>query len=135
MEGVEAGRTGPPVLRKKAAFLGSVSWCCRLNSSSHPKTCVLCAQSLQLYPTLCNPMDCSPRGSSVHGFSRQEYWSGLLCSPPGDLPYPGIKPASPVLQADSLSTEPLRKPRPKDINIPIPRTWVLPYMVKGTLQM
>ena len=29
------------------------------------------------------------------GFSRQEYWSGLSCSPPGDLPNPGIEPASP----------------------------------------
>ena len=28
------------------------------------------------------------------GFSRQEYWSGLQCFPPGDLPNPGIKPAS-----------------------------------------
>ena len=28
------------------------------------------------------------------GFSRQEYWSGLLCPPPGYLPDPGIKPAS-----------------------------------------
>ena len=27
--------------------------------------------------TLCDPMDCSPPGSSVHGFSRQEYWSGV----------------------------------------------------------
>ena len=40
------------------------------------------------------------------GFSRQEYWSGLPCPPPGDLPNPGIKPASLVLQADSLPTEP-----------------------------
>ena len=39
------------------------------------------------------------------GFSRQEYWSGLLCPPPEDLPAPGIKPVSPLapeLQADSL---------------------------------
>ena len=36
------------------------------------------------------------------GFSRQEYWSGLLCPPPRDLPNPGIKPGSPALQADSL---------------------------------
>ena len=36
------------------------------------------------------------------GFSRQEYWSGLPCPPPGNLPYPGIKPLSPALQADSL---------------------------------
>ena len=28
------------------------------------------------------------------GFSRQEYWSGLPCPPPGDLPNPGIQPAS-----------------------------------------
>ena len=31
------------------------------------------------------------------GFSRQEYWSGLPCSPPGDLPDAGIKPVSPAL--------------------------------------
>ena len=39
------------------------------------------------------------------GFSRQEYWSGLPCPPPGDLPDPGVKPASPevpALQVDSL---------------------------------
>jgi len=39
------------------------------------------------------------------GFPRQEYWSGLPCPPPGDLPSPGIKPASPeapVSQADSI---------------------------------
>ena len=36
------------------------------------------------------------------GFSRQEYWSGLPCPPPGDLPDPGIKSASPELLADSL---------------------------------
>ena len=51
------------------------------------------AKSLQSCPTLCDPMDCSPPGSSVHGgFSKQEYWSGLPCPPPGDLPDPGIKP-------------------------------------------
>jgi len=40
------------------------------------------------------------------GFSRQEYWSGLPCPPPGDLPDPGIKLRSPTLQADSLPSEP-----------------------------
>ena len=44
------------------------------------------------------------------GFSRQEYWSGLPCPPPGDLPDPGIEPASPALQVDSLPTEPPGKP-------------------------
>ena len=35
-------------------------------------------------------------------FSSQEYWSGLLCPPPRDLPNPGTEPRSPTLQADSL---------------------------------
>ena len=44
------------------------------------------------------------------GFSRHEYWSGLLCLSPGDLPDPGIKPRSPAPQADSLPSEPPGKP-------------------------
>ena len=40
------------------------------------------------------------------GFSWQEYWNGLPCPPPRDLPDPGIKPASPVSQADSSPAEP-----------------------------
>ena len=36
------------------------------------------------------------------GFSRQEYWSGVPLSSPGDLPDPGIGPRSPTLQADAL---------------------------------
>ena len=39
------------------------------------------------------------------GFSRQEYWSGLPCPPPGDLPDPGIKPVSLLhWQAGSFTT-------------------------------
>ena len=49
----------------------------------------------------CNPADCSLPGAS-EGFSRQEYWSGLPFPPPGGLPDPGIEPASPALQVDSL---------------------------------
>ena len=45
------------------------------------------------------------------GFSRQEYWSGLLFPSPGDLPNPGIEPRSPALQADALSSEPPGKPQ------------------------
>ena len=40
------------------------------------------------------------------GFSRQEYWSGLPFSSPGDLPDPGTESRSPAFQADSLPTEP-----------------------------
>ena len=45
------------------------------------------------------------------GFSKQEYWSGLPFPSPGDLPNPGIKPRSPALQADTLSSEPPGKPK------------------------
>ena len=44
------------------------------------------------------------------GFSKPEYWSGLPCPPPGDLPNPGIKPRSPALKADSLPSDPPGKP-------------------------
>ena len=46
-------------------------------------------------------------------FSKQEYWSGFLFPPPGDLPNPGIEPGSPTLQADALLSEPPGKPTAK----------------------
>ena len=58
----------------------------------------LCVHA-QACPTLCDPTDWCPPGSSVHGIFRQEYWSGLPCPPPGDLPNPGIKPTSPMSPA------------------------------------
>ena len=45
------------------------------------------------------------------GFSRQEYWSGLPCPPPGALPNAVIKPGSPALQAHSLPSESPGKPK------------------------
>ena len=50
--------------------------------------------------TLCNPMVCSPLGSSVHGILE---WVAIAFS--RDLPNPGIKPGSPALQADSATRE------------------------------
>ena len=44
------------------------------------------------------------------GFSRQEYWSGLPFPSPGDLPNPGIKPASPASAGRFLTTELPGKP-------------------------
>ena len=43
-------------------------------------------------------------------FSRQEYWSGLPCPPPGDGPNPGIKPRSPALEGEFVTTDPPEKP-------------------------
>ena len=54
-------------------------------------------------------------------FSRQEHWSGLPFLSPGVLPNPGIKPGSPTLQADSLPSEPPRKPKAKKGNIKLLR--------------
>ena len=71
--------------------------------SIHVCVCVcVCDQSLL---PLCDPMDCSPPGSSIHGISRQEYWSGVPFPTPGNLPISGIKHTSLCLlhwQADSL---------------------------------
>ena len=57
---------------------------------------------------LCNPMDCSPPGSSVRGLlqARILEWVAIL----GDLPDPGIEPVSPALQADSSLSESPGKP-------------------------
>ena len=55
-------------------------------------------------------MDCAHQAPLSMGFSRKEYWSGLPCPPPGDLPDPGTEPRSPALQADSLPSEPAGKP-------------------------
>ena len=53
------------------------------------------ARSLQLYLTHCNPIDCSPPGSSVRGISPGKNTGvGGHALPPGDLPDPGIGPAS-----------------------------------------
>ena len=51
-------------------------------------TPALHAKSPRLWVTLGDSMDCSPPGRQSLGFSRQEYWSGLPCSSPGDRPEP-----------------------------------------------
>ena len=61
----------------------------------------------QSCPTLCDPMDCSPPGSSVYENCPGKN-IGLGCPPPGDLPNSEIKPRSPTLQADYLPSEPPR---------------------------
>ena len=60
---------------------------------------VLIAQSCL---TVRNPWAVAHQGALSMEFSRQEYWSGLPCPSPGNLPNPQIKPMSPVLQANSL---------------------------------
>ena len=49
------------------------------------------AKSLQSCLTFCDPWTVAHQTPLSVGFSRQEYWSGLPCLPPGDLPDPGVK--------------------------------------------
>ena len=69
------------------------------------KKVVCCALSFS-HVQLCNLRTAAHQPPLSTGFSRQDYWSGLPCPPPGDLPNLGAKPMSSILQADSLPTEP-----------------------------
>ena len=58
------------------------------------ETCCLLTKSCS---TLCDPMDCSPPGSSVHGISQTRMLEQVDIPSPGDLPNPGIEPTHPLL--------------------------------------
>ena len=60
--------------------------------------------------TLCDPVDCSPPGSSVHGLLQARILEWVAISFSRDLPNPRIEPRSPALQADALTFEPPGKP-------------------------
>ena len=83
-------------------------------NSTHMCVCV-CVYVLvaQLCPTLCDPIDDSSPGSSVHGILQARMPEWVAFSSPGDLPDPGIKPKSPTLQANSSPSGPSGKPQPK----------------------
>ena len=55
----------------------------------------MCAQGLSHVRLFMTPWTVAHQAPLSMGFSRQENWSGLSCPPPGDLPDPGIEPASP----------------------------------------
>ena len=61
-------------------------------------------------PLFATPWTAAHQAPLSMEFSRQEYWSGLPCPPPGDLPNPGAEPRSPALYVDSLPAEPPGKP-------------------------
>ena len=88
---------------------------------------------------LCDPVDCSLPDSSVHGISQERIWSGLPFPSPGDLPHPGIEPASlmsPAFASGFFTSEPHRKP---DREWRCEHTWLaekfiwIPYDVGGSL--
>ena len=69
--------------------------------------CVLVTQSC---PTLCDPMDYSPPGSSVQGVLQARILEWVAIPFSRDLPDSGIEPGSPALQVESLPSEPPGKP-------------------------
>ena len=70
-----------------------------------------CAVTSVVYDSSKIPWTVVCQASLPMGFSRQEHWSGFPCPPPGDLPNPGIKLKSPILQGDSLLSEPPGTPK------------------------
>ena len=71
------------------------------------------AKSLPLFLTLCDHMDCFHQAPLSMRYSWQEYWSVLLCPPPGDLFDPMIKSASPAahIAGEFFTAEPPGKPQ------------------------
>ena len=78
-----------------------------LSASTFP-----CIITSLLCLSLCDPMDCSPPGSSIHGDSSGKN-TGVGCRAllQGNLPNPSIKHRSPALQVDSSLSEPPGKPK------------------------
>ena len=64
----------------------------------------------QSCPTLCDSMDCSLPGSSLHRIPQAKVLEWVAISFSRDLPDPGIEPGSPAFQADTLTSEPPGKP-------------------------
>ena len=79
----------------------------RLSEPERKKVKMKSLSRLRLFAT---PWTLTCQAPLSVGFSRQEYWSGLPFSSPGDLPHPAIEPGSPALRADALPCEPPGKP-------------------------
>ena len=83
-----------------------------MNDSTHsPKTLLKwrrCVRA-QLCPTFVTPWTVARQAPLSMGFPRQEYWSGLLFPPPGDLPYPMIKPGFLMSPTSRAGSSPLGK--------------------------
>ena len=72
---------------------------------------LMCACSVtSIVSNSATPWTVACQDSLSLGYSQQEYWNGLPCPPPGDLPSPGIEPGSPALQVDSLPLSHLGSP-------------------------
>ena len=80
---------------------------------------VVMVKSLSRVQLFATPWTVAYQAPPSMGLSRQEYWSGLPFPSPGDLPDPGIKPRSPALEADTLTSEPPGKPKESILSLKI----------------
>ena len=74
-------------------------------------TIVSCCLLAKLFPTLCDYLDCSPPGSSVHGISQARILERVAIPSPGNLPDSGTEPKSLALAGGFFTVEPPGKPR------------------------
>ena len=77
--------------------------------------CAVCVLAVQLCLTLCDPMDYSPPGPSVHGILQARILEWVAMPSSRGSPQPGIESGSPTLQADPLQSEPPGKPQMPNI--------------------
>ena len=82
---------------------------CNTHTHTHTHTHTQCmkvkVKSLSCVRLFATPWTVAYKAPPPMGFSRQEYWSGLPFSSPGDLPNPGIELGSPALHTDALPSE------------------------------
>ena len=89
-----------------------------LPSKYHLIYIYFCCEVTKVCPILLRPHGLLPaRLLCPWGFSRQEYWSGLPCPSPGDLPNPGIESQSPAWAGGFFSSESLGKPNSAVLNM------------------
>ena len=91
-------------------FIADLQYCVRSTAKIFSYIYIYVVKIAQLCLTLCDPMDYSWSGSSVHGIFQVRIleWVGVPFS--RDLPNPGVEPRSPTLQADFLLPESPGKP-------------------------
>ena len=116
-------------------FLDEISiWICR-SKADCPSQCACSVTSS--CPTLCDLMDCSQPGSSVHGIFQARILEWVAISSPGDLPDPGIEPrslASPAFVGRFFTTAPPGKP-PRPHSITKSFTWPIGWERKNSLSL
>ena len=113
------GKAGTPATQGFAALFSASLAVLTLKQKAQKSNCNLslvwmCVPSLQLCLIFCDPIDCSPPGSSIQGIlqARILEWVAMPSSR-GSSPPPGIEctpPVSPALQADSLTLSHLGSP-------------------------